>query len=95
MASEELTGHETASILGAAIGKPDLKWILITDEQTQSGLEAIGMNPQIAAGLVEMYGSLHSGLLTEDYYRNKPTVMGKVKLADFAKEFAEAYHKNS
>ncbi len=95
VASEELTGHETASILGAAIGKPDLKWILITDEQTQSGLEAIGMNPQIAAGLVEMYGSLHSGLLTEDYYRNKPTVMGKVKLADFAKEFAEAYHKNS
>lgn len=91
VASEELTGNETAGILGAAIGKPDLKWILITDEQTQSGLEAIGMNPQIAAGLVEMYASLHSGLLAEDYYRNKPAVMGKVKLTDFAKEFAAAF----
>lgn len=91
VASEELTCNETARILGVAIGKPDLKWIIITNEQMLSGLEAAGMNPQIAAGLVEMYGSLHSGLLAEDYYRNKPTVMGKVKLADFAKEFAAAF----
>ncbi len=91
VASEELTGNETATILGAAIGKPDLKWIIIPSEQMQSGLEAAGMNPQIAAGLVEMYASLHSGLLSENYYRNKPTVMGKVKLADFAKEFAAAF----
>lgn len=91
VASEELTGNETASILGVSIGKPDLKWIIITKEQMLSGLEAAGMNPQIAEGLVEMYASLHSGLLAEDYYRNKPTVMGKVKLANFAKEFAAAF----
>jgi uncharacterized protein YbjT (DUF2867 family) len=90
VASEELTCNETARILGAAIGQPDLKWIIIPNEQMLSGLEAAGMNPQIAAGLVEMYASLHSGLLAEDYYRNKPTVMGKVKLTDFAKEFAIA-----
>lgn len=93
VASEELTGNETASILGAAIGKPDLKWLLITSEQTLSGLEAAGMNKQIAAGLVEMYASLHSGLLSEDYYLNKPAVLGKVKLSDFAKEFAAAFNK--
>jgi uncharacterized protein YbjT (DUF2867 family) len=91
VASEELTGNETASILGAAIGKPDLKWMIISNAQMLSGLESAGMNPQIAAGLVEMYASLHSGLLAEDYYRNQPTVMGKVKLADFAKEFAAAF----
>lgn len=91
VASEELTGNETARILGAAIGKPDLKWILISSEQMQSGLEAAGVQPRIAAGLVEMYASLHSGLLAEDYYPNKPAVMGKVKLEDFAKEFAAAF----
>jgi uncharacterized protein YbjT (DUF2867 family) len=89
--SEELTGNKTARILGVAIGKPDLKWTIISNEQMLSGLESAGMNPQIAAGLVEMYASLHSGLLAEDYYRNQPTVMGKVKLADFAKEFAAAF----
>jgi uncharacterized protein YbjT (DUF2867 family) len=91
VASEELTGTETARILGESIGKPDLKWILITDEQIQNGLVAVGMNPKIAAGLVEMYAGLHSGLLAEDYYRNKPAVMGKVKLNEFAKEFATAF----
>jgi uncharacterized protein YbjT (DUF2867 family) len=91
VASEELTGNETASILGAAIGKPDLKWVIISNAQMLGGLESAGMNPQIAAGLVEMYASLHSGLLAADYYLNKPTVMGKVKLVDFAKEFAAAF----
>jgi len=90
VASEELTGNETASILGAAMGNSDLEWRIITNEQMLSGLESAGMNPQIAAGLVEMYASLYSGLLAEDYYRNKP-IMGKVKLADFAKEFAAAF----
>ncbi len=94
VASEELTGNETASILGEAIGKPDLKWILTSDEQMLNGLKSVGMNPEIAAGLVEMYAGLHSGLLAEDYYRNKPAVMGKVKLVDFAKEFAAAFKKS-
>ena len=89
--SDELTGNETASILGEAMGKPDLKWIIIANEQMQSGLEAAGMQPAVAAGLVEMYASQHNGVLTEDYYRNKPAVIGKVKLTDFAKEFAAAF----
>ena len=93
VASDKLTGNETARILGEAIGKPDLKWILISDEQAQSGLEAAGLNPKIAAGLVEMFASQHKGILTEDYYRNKPAVMGKVKLTEFAKEFAAVFNQ--
>jgi len=92
VASDELTGNETASILGKAIDKPDLKWILIPGQQWQSALEAAGMNPKIAAGLVEMFAAQNSGLLTEDYYRHKPA-LGKVKLADFAKEFAIVYNQ--
>lgn len=90
VASDDRTGNDTAAVLGAAIGKPNLKWIIAPDEQVQSALEQIGMNPKIAAGMVEMYGSLHNGVLAEDYHRNKP-VMGKVKLEDFAKEFAAAF----
>lgn len=93
VSSQELTGSETAQILGAAIGIPDLQWIVTSDEQTLAGLTAIGMNPEIAAGLVEMYAGLHSGLLAEDYFRNRPAVMGKVKLTDFAPEFAAAFQQ--
>jgi uncharacterized protein YbjT (DUF2867 family) len=94
VASDELTGNETARILGAAIGKPDLKWIIIPGEQMQHGLVAAGLNPHVAAGMVEMFASQHSGVLTADYFRNKPAAMGKVKLADFAKEFAAAFKQN-
>ena len=93
VASEELTCNEVAVILGAAIGKPDLKWVLIPDTQLQSGMEAFGMNRQIATGLVEMQSGMHSGEFFEDYYRNRPAVMGKIKMKDFAKEFAVADNK--
>ncbi len=92
VASDELTGNETARILGEAIGMPGLKWNLISGEQMQQGLEAAGMNPGIAAGLAEMFVSQHNGILTEDYYRNRPA-LGKVKLVDFAKEFAAVFNQ--
>ena len=91
VASDEHTADEIARILGAAIGKPDLKWVTFTDEQTQKAMEEKGMPPHIAAGLVEMFAAIHSGALREDYDLHKPTAMGKVKLEDFAKEFAAAF----
>ena len=92
VASDELTGNQTATILGEAIGMPDLKWILIRGEEWLNRLVAAGMNQQIAAGLVEMFESQNKGILTEDYYRNRPT-LGKVKLVDFAKEFAATFNQ--
>lgn len=93
VASEELTGQETAKILGTAVGKPDLEWKFITDEETLNGLISAGMQPKIANGLVEMYAALYNGLLAEDYLKNKPTVLGKTKLADYAQEFAAIYNQ--
>jgi uncharacterized protein YbjT (DUF2867 family) len=91
VASDERTASEIASVLGAAIGKPDLKWVITTNEQMQSGMEAHGVPTLLAANLVEMFASLHSGALSAEYYLDKQAVMGKVKLADFAKEFAAAF----
>ena len=93
VSSEELTGDETVRILGEAIGKPNLKWVVITDEETLNGLINAGMQPKIAEGLVEMYAGLYNGILGEDYIKNRPAVMGKTKLADYAKEFAAIYNQ--
>jgi nucleoside-diphosphate-sugar epimerase len=90
--SDTKNGREIAEILGTAIGKPDLKWIIIPDEQLQSNLLAAGMNPRTAAGFVEMNAAIHSGKLYEDYYNNKP-VLGKTKMTDFAKDFAAAFNQ--
>ena len=92
VASDELTYEEVASTLGSAIGMPDLKWIMISDDQLLESLESAGMQPAIAKGMVEMYAAIHSGLLYEDYQRHKPT-FGQVKMKDFAQEFATVYHQ--
>jgi len=92
VASDEISCNELASLLGAAIGKPDLKWVMIPDEQLLQGMISVGMNPKIAAGLVKMNASGQTGVLYEDYYRNQPT-LGKVKLAEYAKEFAAVYNQ--
>ncbi|MCF2444024.1 NAD(P)H-binding protein [Dyadobacter sp. CY345] len=91
IASDEASPNEIAKILGEAIGKPDLKWLEISDEQMLDGMLAMGVNPEIASGMVEMQASQRSGLLFEDFYRHKPA-FGKTKLTDFAKQFALAYN---
>ena len=91
IAADEVSPNEIATILGEAIGKPDLKWIVIPDEQLLNGMIAAGMNVSIAKGFVEMNAGRRGGVLYEDYNRNKP-VLGKIKLTDFAKEFAAVYN---
>ncbi len=94
VASDERTGTDTARVLGEAIGKPDLEWKIISNNEMQGGMVSAGLNPDIAASLVSMYGALHSGLLQADYLRHRPAVLGTVKLEDFAPEFAAAYNQN-
>lgn len=93
VASDERTCSDTARVLGEAIGKPDLEWKIITNEEMQAGMEAAGMKSDIVASLVAMYSTLHTGVLAEDYYRHRP-VLGNVKLEDFAKEFAAAFSQS-
>jgi len=90
VASDEVAPNEIAKALGEAIGKPDLQWQVISDEQLLDNWLRIGFNPQVAHGFVEMQASQGNGSLYEDYYRNRP-VLGSVKLAEFAAEFAKVY----
>ncbi len=92
IASDEVSPNEVAAALGNAIGKPDLSWHVISDEQLLSNWLSIGMNAQIAKGFTEMQASQGSGVLYEDYYLHQPA-LGNVKLHDFAKDFAKAYHQ--
>ena len=92
IASDEASPNEIAKILGEAIGKPDLKWIAIPDEQMLNNMVAAGMNPQTAKGFVDMNSSRLGDVLYEDYNRHRP-ILGKVKIVDFAKEFARVYEQ--
>ncbi|MGD1848826.1 MAG: NAD(P)H-binding protein [Salibacteraceae bacterium] len=94
VASDHTTYQELASTLGEAIGKPDLKWTQITDAQLQENLIGVGMQPQIAVKMTEMYAAIRSGLLYEHYHQHPPASFGKVKMQDFARSFAQAYQQD-
>lgn len=94
VASDEVSPNEIAKTLGEAIGKPDLQWQVISNKQLLTNWLNIGLNEQVAKGFIELQASQGTGELYEDYYQNQPT-LGKVKLADFAKEFATAYHSEN
>jgi uncharacterized protein YbjT (DUF2867 family) len=92
VASDEVSPNDATKILGEAIGQPDLKRVVISDEQSLNGMIAAGMNPQTAKGFVEMNAAIRTREIYKDYYHNRPE-LGKVKLKDFAKEFAAAYQQ--
>ena len=92
IASDEVSTDEIAAAIGKAIDKPDLKWVSFTDEQAiQGGIQA-GLPEEVSKNYAEMGHALHTGAMSEDYWKNRPSVLGKIKLADFATTFAAVYN---
>lgn len=92
VSSDELTGNEIARILGEATGRPDLKWIVISDEEALKGYINNGFPELLSKNLVEMFSSVQSGKLAENYRLNKPVALGKVKFTSFLNDFIVAYN---
>ena len=91
LSSDERYAHEIAGVLGAAIGKPELKWVTFTDEQSMDGMKQAGVPPVLAAGYVQMGKSIREGKIQEEYWKDKNIYRGKIKLEDFAKEWAASF----
>lgn len=89
--SDERSGNEIATVLGKAIGR-DLNWVVFTDEQQKAGLLQAGLSETHSAGYTELGKALREGFMQSDARKNLPT-FSPLKLEDFAKEFAAAYHQ--
>jgi len=91
LVSDDRTMGPIATVLGTAIGKPELPWVEFTDEQALNGMLQNGLPPEMARNFVEMGTAIRSGLLWGDYDQNKPKVPGIIKLEAFAQEFADRF----
>jgi len=89
--SDVRTPADVAKVFGNAIGKPELPWIEFTDEQALNGMAQAGLPEEIAGLYTEMGTGLRSGAIAEDFLKNKTSIDGKIKLEDFAKEFASNF----
>jgi uncharacterized protein YbjT (DUF2867 family) len=91
IASDERTTNEIATVLSNAINKPGTPWVTFTDEQAMSGMLQAGLPETLAKGYTELGTAIRTGEAQADYWKHKPA-LGKVKLEDFAKEFAAAFN---
>ena len=92
IASDECTTNEIAAALLQVANKPIAPWVVFKDEDSLNGMLGAGLPNTIAEGYVELGKSIRGGALQADYWQNKPSEMGKIKLADFVKEFTYAYN---
>jgi len=90
--SDNNVAGDVARYIGQAINNPNLPWIEFSDEQALQGMMDAGLPEEIAKNYVEMGTAIRSGKLFEDYFKNKLSALGNVKLVDFAKDFASAYN---
>ncbi|MBV7530344.1 NmrA family NAD(P)-binding protein [Chitinophaga sp. sic0106] len=89
--SDDRYAADIASTIGHAIGKADLPWVAFDDESTKKELLNAGMSADMAGRFVEIGQALRNGILWSDFDQHLPTA-GKIKLEDFAQEFAAVYN---
>jgi uncharacterized protein YbjT (DUF2867 family) len=94
IASDERGTDEIAKVFGSAVGKPGLPWVVFSDEQAYSGMMQMGLPENAVKNYTEMGHAMHSGAMFEDYWKHRPSTLGKTKLEDFAKTFAFVYNQN-
>jgi uncharacterized protein YbjT (DUF2867 family) len=92
--SDVSNGNELAKAFGEAIGKPDLTWTNIPDEQLTQGMISGGMPAELANLITELGQGVKNGIIMQDFFANGGAVTGQVKLQQFTEEFKAAYFKN-
>lgn len=93
IASDERHPAEIAETLSKAISKPGIPWISFTDEQALSGMQQAGLTPSLSSAYTIMGKAIREGAMQNDYWKNHPSKLGKIKLEDFAIQFAAAYEQ--
>jgi uncharacterized protein YbjT (DUF2867 family) len=63
LGQRDLDMNEATTIIGKAIGKPDLQYVQLPPEQVRQGLLQVGMSGDMADLLLEMSDSLNSGFM--------------------------------
>lgn len=61
LGERDLSYADVATIIGKAVGKPDLKYIQLPDEQIRGAFQQMGMSANVADLILEMSAALNSG----------------------------------
>lgn len=65
----DLTMREATAILGKAIGKPELPYVVFSPAEVKAGMQQAGIPETIADGYIELFDALNTGIYQEGYVR--------------------------
>ncbi len=89
--SDERTTTEIASVFRKAIGKPDLRWVNFSDQDTQAAMLQNGLPEEMAKNYTEMGVAMRTGDMLAEYRQQETPVISPTKLEAFSSQFAQAY----
>ena len=90
--SDVRSANDFAKVFGSAIGKPQLSWIEFKDEDALNGMTQAGVPQEMAELYTEMGRGIRTGVVQKDFIDHRSVVDGKIKLEEFAIEFAEKFN---
>jgi uncharacterized protein YbjT (DUF2867 family) len=90
----DLDYSEVARIIGATVGKPDLRYVLGAEEQVRGAMVQMGMSENVAGLILEMAGALNSGLMRMLEPRNPKNTTPTPYEAFVAQKFVPAYQQS-
>lgn len=90
---EDLSMPVVAHALGEAIGKPGLKYVPFTYEDSRKGMIGMGLPAELTDLYLEMYRAFNEGKVKPTQERSSKTNT-PTSIQAFAKGFAEAYRAN-
>jgi uncharacterized protein YbjT (DUF2867 family) len=91
----DISMAEAAAIIGKAIGKPDLKYRQVPDDQVRAALTQVGMSPNMANLILEMSTALNSGYMRALEKRSAQNTTPTSYETFVAEEFVPRYQGKS
>jgi uncharacterized protein YbjT (DUF2867 family) len=89
--SDEVSSEQLTRVLGEAIDQ-EISWVTVPHDVLEASYKGFGMSPQAAQGFAQLNEAKNSRTLYADLDQHRAEVTyGKVKIEDFARDFARIY----
>jgi len=95
LGQRDLSYAEAATIIGNLIGKPDLKYVQLPDEQVRAAFVQMGMSMNVADLILEMSAALNSGYMKPLEERTAQNTTSTSYESFVAEEFVPRYRGKS
>jgi len=95
LGQRDLDYTEVATIIGRAIGKPDLRYQQAPDDQMREAMVKMGMSANFVGLILEMAGALNSGYMRALEPRSAENTTPTSYETFVAEEFAPAYREQA